>query len=516
MPQSSANSQKLAHGLCAIFGSDRVSQSNPDRLAYSRDMWPQTLLALRDDRPMVYPPDFVVWPESTQEIVELVKFAARDRIPIVPWGAGSGVCGGAAATCGGIIVDLKRMNRLLSISIEDHLAAFESGIIGQTLEDTLNIRGLTLGHFPASIYCSTLGGWLATRSAGQFSSLYGNIEDMVECIEAVTGDGRVLKCHSHDQPELAQILVGSEGTLGIITAAEIRVHPLPSHRIFHAYEFPNVTSGMEAMRRIMQRGLKPAVLRLYDRLDTLLARSGGQGAMNNLLHSATNQLPFSNTRVAKGLHRTVFKTALGHAGLLGKLAENVMPNLKGGCLLILGCQGEKTLTETEITLCHAEMIAMDAKDLGEEPGLEWYKHRYDVSYKQSPLYASSGFADTMEFATTWKRLPALYESVKRALSPYALVLAHFSHAYQEGCSIYFTFAAASEGRHSSENLYNEIWRQGLSAAIKVGATISHHHGIGVNKAAFMAHEHGESMAIFRQLKKNIDPQGILNPGKMGL
>jgi alkyldihydroxyacetonephosphate synthase len=503
--------------LLRIFPVERISQSVADRLVYSRDMWPKPLLSVRDNKPSVSPPDFVVWPERSEELCALVRLAREQKIPLVPWGGGSGVCGGAMAVGGGIIVDMKRMNAVLEVSAEDHLATFQTGIIGQTLEDQLNLRGLTLGHFPASIYCSTLGGWLAARSAGQLSSRYGKIEDMVEGLEVVLGDGRLLRCEAGQEPDLAQILVGSEGTLGFITQATLRVNPLPEHRVFRAYEFPRVAAGCDGLRRIMQAGLRPAVLRLYDEADSLLARSSGQGKTGKgLVENLSHKLSEHRQGLLLDAKLALTHAALGKAGFIGRMVETVLPRLSSGCMAIVGFEGERSLVEGEVELCHAEFQRVGARDLGEGPGLAWYRKRYAISYKMSPLYAGGGFADTMEVAATWDKLLPLYHGVRAALSPLALVLAHFSHAYPEGCSIYFTFAAAADGRVKSDNLYEEIWRRGLGAVVRAGGTISHHHGVGVSKAAFMAEEHGASLSVYRQLKAVMDPDGILNPGKMGL
>jgi alkyldihydroxyacetonephosphate synthase len=509
----------VGRDLLSVLPEDRISQGAADRLVYSRDMWPRALLSVRDNKPSVHPPDYIVWPESTEEVAEIVRVAARHKVGVIPYGGGSGVCGGAMATGGGIVVDLKRMCAVEEVSPENHLATFMTGINGQILEDQLNLRGLTLGHFPASIYCSTLGGWLAARSAGQLSSRYGKIEDMVQELEVVLGDGRVVQCSAAHQPDLIPLIVGSEGTLGIITRATMRVHPLAGFRLFRGYEFPRVAAGCEAMRRVLQRGLRPAVMRLYDEMDTLMARPSGDPkprAKPGLLASALQLFPQVGASLSSDLKSSLLRAALSRAGMVNKLVETLAPRLSGGCLAILGFEGEPMLTETEAALCHAEYLAAGGRDLGEGPGLAWYKHRYAVSYKMSPIYAGGGFVDTMEVAATWDRLMDLYREVRRALAPLAVVLAHFSHAYPEGCSIYFTFAGSAEGRVKSDTLYDEIWRTGLGAVVKAGGTISHHHGVGQSKAAFMQEEHGASMTVFRQLKAACDPEGILNPGKMGL
>jgi alkyldihydroxyacetonephosphate synthase len=511
-------STEVGRDLLSVLPEQRISQGPADRLIYSRDMWPKALLSVRDNKPSVHPPDYVVWPETTLEVAEIVRLAARHGAPLIPYGGGSGVCGGAMAIDGGgIVIDLKRMKAVLKVSPEDHLAAFQAGLNGQILEDQLNLRGLTLGHFPSSIFCSTLGGWLAARSAGQLSSRYGKIEDMVQAIEVVLGDGRIVRLDAADEPDLIPILVGSEGTLGIITEATMRVHPLPDYRIFRAYEFPRVAAGCEAMRRVMQRGLRAGVMRVYDEMDTFLARPSGDGKpgkRSKLLGAALDLL--SERGKGGDLRQSLIKGVLSRAGMLSRLVETLAPRLTGGCLAILGLEGEPDLTDAEAAVCHAEYTAAGGRDLGEGPGLAWYKHRYDVSFKMSPVYASGGFVDTMEVASTWDRLMELYAEVRKAISPLAFLLAHFSHAYPEGCSIYFTFAASAEGRVKSDTLYDEIWRSGLKAVTRAGGTISHHHGVGQAKAAFMEEEHGSSMAVYRRLKALMDPAGILNPGKMGL
>ncbi len=504
----SSDRETLSRELRSLFG-DRVSQGEADRLIYSRDLWPRALLAVRDNLPSVSPPDFIVWPESADELSELAKLAARRQLPLTPYGGGSGVCGGAMARAGGVIVDLKRMCRVIEISTLDHLGRFQAGINGQVLEDELNLRGLTLGHFPSSICCSTLGGWLAARSAGQLSSRYGKIEDMVESLQVVLGDGTVIELGAADQHGLGSAIVGSEGTLGFITEATMRVNPLPEYRIFRAYQLPRLPAGHEAMRRVMQRGLRPAVMRLYDEMDTLLARPAPERETRGRI---AEQLSGLTTE----LKRSLMRVALGRAGALSRVAEAVLPRVSAGCLLILGFEGEPAPVDAEAALAHAEVTAAGGADLGEEPGLHWYQNRYAVSYKMSPIYCSGSFVDTMEVATTWDRLADLYRTVRSALGRAAVVLAHFSHAYPEGCSIYFTFAAAAEDRARSEALYDEIWRQGLSAVLRAGGTISHHHGVGQSKAEFMSRELGGSMETHRQIKSVLDPANIMNPGKMGL
>src|SRR4051812_615678 len=251
----------------------RVSTTPPDRVAYARDLWPRGLLGVAAGDPAPHPPDAVVWPTSTAEVSDIVQAAQRAGTPIVPFGAGSGVCGGTLPIRGGLLIDLKRMRRLVELDERAAAATFEAGILGEHLEHELNRRGWTMGHFPSSIMCSTYGGWLAARSAGQFSTKYGKIEDMVRRLTFVDGRGGTHELEAGGSPDLAQLIVGSEGTLGIITQATCTVHPLPATRIYRGWAFPRVAAGCEAIRRLLQRNLRPAAVRLYDELDSFLHRS---------------------------------------------------------------------------------------------------------------------------------------------------------------------------------------------------------------------------------------------------
>ncbi|MBW2732777.1 MAG: FAD-binding oxidoreductase [Deltaproteobacteria bacterium] len=518
-PTPKIERKPLIRALTGVLPAERVSAANVDRLAYARDQWARNLLAVRNNRPLVAPPDVVVWPESTSEVLEVVKIAADFRVPLVPWGAGSGVCGGAMALHGGIMLDLKRMNALVDFSATDQLATFQAGILGQHLEDQLNLRGTTLGHFPSSIHCSTLGGWLATRSAGQSSSRYGKIEDMVHSIEVVTGEGRVMTCSRDEEPELLQLIVGSEGTLGVITQATLRLHPLPATRTFRAYRFADTQAGCEAMRQLMQRGLRPATLRLYDALDTMMVGLSDESEENEKpqgLRGLAQRLGRRARVMRGGLRDWALRNTLSHAKWVSKAGERLLPHVGSGCLLIVGFEGDISTVKTEANEAHRLIQALTGVDLGAGPGLRWFEERHAVAFKQSPLYASGSFVDTLEVATTWSKLQQLHQAIREALSQDAVVLAHFSHAYPEGCSIYFTFAAAEAQHPRAEKLYDKLWRRGLEAAVRQGGTISHHHGIGVNKARFMHDEHGPGLDVYRQIKGLFDPKGILNPGKMGL
>ncbi|HRI52023.1 MAG TPA: FAD-binding protein, partial [Pseudomonadota bacterium] len=549
--------------LRSVLGPHRVSTRADDRAVYARDMWTRGLLAIAAQQPPGQAPEVIVWPETAEEVQAIVRIARRHGVPLLPFGAGSGVTGAAVPAAGSLVLDLKRM-RALHIDAERNLITCEPGILGSHLEDRLNRRGLTLGHFPSSIMCSTVGGWLATRGAGQMSTKYGKVEDMVQSIEVVTGTGEHLRIDSGEAggPDLLQLFIGSEGTLGIITRATFLARPVPAARRLRGYFFPDVISGCGAIRHLLQLGLRPAVVRLYDELDTLMSGAGRhrsapakrprelEGAASFLfqqLGSRVGKLDLGSPnhppleledllkllkpdaqRARSRVERWLVQAVLSQAQPLNRLIEALMPRLSVGCLLILGFEGEPELATTEDELARSELLRLGARDLGEEPGEHWLRHRYDVSFKLPKAFAAGAFADTIEVATTWDRLAALYREVRAALSHDALVMAHFSHAYPDGCSIYFTFIgralstsgpteqpAVRQARLAADQRrYDGLWQGAVQAALRVGATISHHHGIGKLRTPFMATEHGPSLGVLRALKRVYDPDWLCNPGKL--
>jgi alkyldihydroxyacetonephosphate synthase len=531
---------RLRRELLPIVGERRLSAREVDLTTYSRDMWPRLLLAVRDGTPLPHRPHLVVWPETVREVAAIVRVARAQGVPIVPYGGGSGVCGGAVPLFGGLTIDTKRMSELRAVDGDEMLCDVEAGINGERLERELARRGFTVGNFPSSIYCSTVGGWLACRAAGQMSTKYGKIEDRLVGLTCVTGAGEVLTTdgmpRARSGPDLGQLVVGSEGTLGIITSARLRLSPAPELRILRGFAVDSVTAGLEAIRRVMQRGLRPAVVRLYDEVDTFInhaavfrshdhdddggvgpsAPAAGAGALPPLPGRDGHGRP-ARGGLGKSLKQGLMAGVLGRPRLLnsvaGTLAEKVA---RKGCRLIIGVEGSRIRTEIEANLVFDELGRAGATDLGEEPGRTWFEHRYAVSYRMSPTFRDGAFVDTMEVASTWDRLPDLYREVRAAIGRHALVMAHFSHAYPEGCSIYFTFVAQRSGRDAEEATYDAIWRDGLGAASRVGGTISHHHGVGLLKGGFMAGEHREAMALLHAIKRAFDPDGIMNPGKLGL
>jgi len=463
--------EKLKRELEQILGREKVKLDFPTRISYSRDIYPLGYLELRQGE-IKNLPVAICYPEDVKEVAELVRWAGENEISLIPFGGGSGVLGACVPVDDGVVVDLKRMSRIRKVNPINHTCEAEAGIIGEVLERKLNQKGFTLGHFPASMYCSTLGGWIATRSAGQLSARYGKIEDMVIALEGVLADGSIFRTRSSPRsatgPDLDQVLIGSEGTLAIITSAVLTIHPLPKARFYRGWKFPDVASGLDAMRRLTQKDIAPSLLRLYDPLDTKF-----------------------------------------NAEKLG------VPS--AGCLLIAGYEGEnKELVQLGAELGWRLLKKLDAEDLAEEPAKRWLEHRYSVSYHQSRILSQPNtLIDTIEVSVIWSRALELYQLVMDRVKSLALTMAHFSHSWREGVCIYFSFLFSDPSPQGLKEKHKKTWEQVMSACLELGASISHHHGIGLHRIEWLKKELGEGHKILSRIKNEIDPKGILNPSKLG-
>ncbi len=465
----------MADDLRALVGDDRVRDDIAERQAKSRDCWPR--LTLRDRAGESLPmPDVVVRPITTAEVAAVYRHASAHGVPVTPYAGGSGVVGGAVATRGGICLDLSGLTGLVAIDEVSGTATFRAGTPGPEAEDTAAAHGFTIGHFPSSIMCSTVGGWVAARGAGQLSTRYGKAEDMVVALDAVLPSGEVWQTRAAPRtaagPDLWRLLAGAEGTLGTITEVTLRLHEAPAERRFGGWLFLDLASGIEALRLVMRTGARPAVLRLYDELDTSLVL-GGQGL-----------------------------------------------DVGAGALLVTACEGDPRLVAAEEAILREVCAA--ARDLGSGPGEHWWSHRYNVSANLPRVLAGQllgpyGVADTIEVSALWSRLPAVYDAMKAAMAPYvAVVLAHVSHCYPEGASIYWTFATDAADELDAMRRYDGAWAAAMEACLVSGGTIGHHHGVGVARGPWLAAEIGVGHDVLRAVKGAVDPAGIANPGKLGL
>ena len=462
--------------LRGLVGDGAIATDPAELDSRSRDCWPR--LTIRERAGETLPrPGAVAWPVSTEQVAAVYRWASEKGVAVVPYGGGGGVTGAAAPLAGCLMLDTKRMASIGPLDEVSGLVTVGPGVIGQTLEEWLGYRGWTLGHFPSSITVSSVGGFAAARSAGQASTKYGKFEHMVAGLEAVLPDGTVVRCRpqpaSAAGPDLVQLLLGGEGTLGLITSVDLRVHPKPEAMAFRGYRMPDFAGGLDAIRGVLRKDLRPAVVRLYDEADT------------NLNH----------------------------------------PELGGGCLLVTVCEGYGPLVDVEDAAFRAAVAAAGGEDLGDEPARHWHAHRYDVSWrladfiKPGGLFGDAVALDTCEVAAPWALLPGTYDAVRAALGvSMDLVMCHASHAYRDGACLYFTFGAAAQGdEESARARYDAAWRGAMEAALAAGATITHHHGVGLVRAPYLAAELGEGgMATLRRIKDALDPAGIANPGKLSL
>jgi alkyldihydroxyacetonephosphate synthase len=473
-----------------------ASSALGDRIACSRDLWQRRLIEVQHGAAFEPErlPAAVVRASHPDEIAKLLELARAEDLAVVPFGAGSAVTGAVACDARTVVLDTKRLSDFV---VEEGGAVLSvgPGALGITLEERLAQRGYTLGHFPSSILCSTVGGWVAARGAGQCSGRYGKIEDMVVSMDAVLGGGDVLTLHRRPRArDLTPLLIGSEGTLGVLTRLRLRLHRAPAARAFGGFELPDMERGADAMRCLYQAGLRPSVARLYDPLDSMPLGDG------------------KKTKKRRGQTDPLASLAFSIPKLLGRgvaLAERLF--LKR-CKLVTIFEGEPDDVRADLARAEELVRGAGGTSLGEGIARHWFERRYAVSYRQQEAFHSGAFSDTLEVAAPWSRLSALYRGVHTALERHALVMAHMSHAYPDGCSIYFTFVARPDAAEAVR-VHETLWRDALDAALAAGGTISHHHGVGRLRGEFLARELGAGGSFaLAAVKRACDPRGILCPG----
>lgn len=439
-----------------------------------RDWWPLTLgWSLAGEVPAR--PGVIARPADATQVADVARICNEAQVPLTPAAGRSGVCGASIPVFGGVALDMTAMAGIVDVDDESLLVSVLPGTFGDVCEDELRTsHHLTLGHWPQSMQLSTVGGWLACRSAGQYSTRYGKIEEMVVGLDVILADGTALTTggvapHRAVGPDLTGLFVGSEGTLGVITRATLRAHPQPPASRRCAWGFSSFSDGLDACRRILRRGATPAVLRLYDRTETV-----------RTFKEETNAL-------------VVFDE--GDPGLVD---------------FTIGVVNDE---------CRPTALSLDESHVS-----RWFEHRNNVSALPS-LVAGGIVLDTIEVAARWSVLARLYDEAVGALMAIDGMMAasaHQSHAYGDGACLYFTWAARMPedtpiGGLAQEELYRRAWNAVTDATLDAGGALSHHHGIGLNRSRFVPAALGDGgMTVLRGLKAALDPNGILNPGKLGL
>jgi alkyldihydroxyacetonephosphate synthase len=435
----------------------------------SRDWWPLAM-AWATDGQVAGLAAAVARPTDAAQVAAVLALCHEARVPVTAAGGRSGVCGASVPLHGGLVLDLTAMAGIVDVDATSLVLDVLPGTFGDVLEHELRAdHGATLGHWPQSVALSTVGGWLACRSAGQLSGRYGKIEDIVLGLDVVLADGRQITTGGWPRaavgPDLTQLFVGSEGTLGIITGARLRLHPAPRRERRAAWLLGSFEVGLDAVRRIIQRGATPAVLRLYD---------------------------------AAEADRT-YKT--GDRALLLALDE-----------------GDGALVDATLEVIAEECEMGAGGHRGDEAHVEhWLAHRNEVAALEALI--SKGYTvDTMEVSAVWSALPGIYRATLEALLGVEGTIAasaHQSHSYPSGGCLYFTFAGQVDADRR-DTYYRALWDAGQRAVLAHGGALSHHHGVGLNRGRFMAEALGPAVDVLAATKAALDPRGILNPGKLGL
>jgi alkyldihydroxyacetonephosphate synthase len=422
----------------------------------------------------------VLAPATHEAVLELLHSCSEERVAAVPFGGGTSVVGGLAPdaeTFGAVVaLDLRRMNALVELDETSRLAVLEPGLRGPQAERLLAERGYTIGHFPQSFQYASLGGFAAARSSGQASAGYGRFDELVLSLRLATPTGTLSAGRaprSAAGPDLRQLILGSEGALGVITSLTVQVRPTPERRIYDGWRFPSFEAGARAIRELMQDGPRPTVLRLSDETETALnlARPGEIGAGED----------------------------------------------QAGCLAIVGYEG----TAAEVRARRGGVTGV-LEAAGAAPvagaGDAWARDRYRGPYVRDALLDAGALVETLETVAFWSKLPALYAAVGDAIRSTLtevgtppLVMCHISHAYPSGASLYFTVACAQAEDPVSQWLTAKA--AASEAILAAGGSITHHHGVGTDHRQFFERELGPlGVMALRAIKATLDPVGIMNPG----
>ncbi len=479
--------------LVAAVGAEHVRDAREDRIGHAVGRSYPDLVRIRSGDASSAP-DAVVLPDSAEKVAAVLAACAEHRVAVIPFGGGTSVVGGVEPVRDGmdaaVSLDLGRLSSTVEVDRTSLTARLDAGLFGPEAERRLAAEGVTLGHFPQSFEYSTVGGWVATRSAGQASTGYGRIDELVEAVRCMTPAGEIgtrAVPASAAGPSTRELLVGSEGVLGVICEATVRVRPAPAFRRYEGWSFASFAEGCDAFRVMEQAEASADVNRLSDEAETGLSMA----------------MASSGSR-AEGLGRRYLRLR-GH---------------EGGCIAILGFEGEEEDVERRRRHTAGLLRAGGGIALGPRPGEAWLRSRYTGPYLRDELLDRCVMVETLETATSWANLETLHGAVVGALRTTLgergtppLVMCHVSHLYPSGASLYFTFLA----RQEDDAL--EQWRAAKTAASEAivagGGTITHHHAIGRDHRQWMRAEIGElGIELIRAAKERLDPAGIMNPGKL--
>ncbi|MGU3496788.1 FAD-binding oxidoreductase [Xanthobacteraceae bacterium A53D] len=463
----------LVAALAAIVGQPNVLTGQDERGAYAHDRLPFANFRARSGKLAGMLPRLAVKPGTAQEVEAIVRHARQAGVQLIPFGNGSGVLGGSIPLADEVMVDLRRLDRIVSIDPQNAMATVEAGMNGAAFEAALNAEGFTSGHLPQSIEISTVGGWVACRGGGQASSRYGKIEDMVLGLKAVLPDGTPLEVRPLARrsvgPSIRDLLVGGEGAFGIITEVTLRIWKKPEIERGVVLAFPSMEAAWESARLIMQSELRPTIARIYDGVESAERTQGLE----------------------------VFA--------------------KKPILAVLVFSGSEPMVTTEQEMCLAIAKAQGGEVAPDGPYHHWKENRY-VAFSQK-WQAAGYYNDTIEVTGNWSAIPAMYASMAaaaRAIYPELHFGAHWSHIYPEGACQYMTIRLPPMPEEEALPLHARLWDAIQSLTLDHGGSIAHHHGVGVFRNPWLARELGAGLPLLQAIKDTLDPGNLMNPGKLGL
>lgn len=477
---SQATLASIATELVRIVGSDRFWSGQEAQQRYPGDKSWLTMVHAHYGRPLNQP-EMAAVPQTVEQVADIMRLASRTNLAVTPLGGGSGVQGAANANLGGLLLDLTGLNRIREIDEQSLTCTVECGMNVMAFDDQLSSHGLTFTHDPASAEWASIGGAIAARGSGVLSTRYGNIQDHVLSLEVVLPDGQVAHLPAVPRhgvgPELSQLFVGSEGILGIVTAARVKLQRKAKARRFSAILFPSLAAGIAAGQEIMTTGLRPAVIRLYDAKSTALS-----------------------------------------------LAKIVRSNLEGDAMVLMVEGQHEALVELESRTCEQICKAHGGTLLDAQMGQLWWDNRYDMS-RPPHVPQLPQIWMTMDAVSDFRAIQGLYTGVTQAIAESIdpkwglTVKTHLSHWYEWGAMIYARVGVprGPDNLDEAVALHDQIVAAAVDATLAAGGVINDHHGVGMRLAPHMAAQFGTAgMSLLQGVKTGLDPQGILCPGKLGL
>ncbi len=493
---------ELLAALEEAVGPEHVSSDPLDRLVHARGKSLSDLVRQRRGE-LGRLPDAVVRPGDEAAVAAVLAAALELDAVVIPFGGGTNIAGcleaPATETRPVLSVDLGRLDKVLGIDAESRLARVQAGILGPDLERALNAAGWTLGHFPDSFSHSTLGGWIATRSSGMQSDKYGDVSDLTRAVRVVTPAGTLVTRPvpaTSTGPSVREMVLGSEGRLGIITEATVHVHRVPAERVILGYLFPDWDRGLAAMREIAESEAAPSVTRVSDARET--------------------QFSFATRKASSALDRA--KSTALRAYLTHRRGFDV----EAMCLSFVGYEGSPQHVAHHKRLVGRIVARHGGLCIGQGPGELYDQKKFDTPYIRDFLLDRGALGDVSETSAPWAALPGLYARVTTAARASferqgipGYVMCHLSHSYHAGACLYFTFAFVPSATGDPLEQYADVKVAVQQAFMDAGATLSHHHGVGTEHAPWIEQDiSAPGVAMVQALFDGIDPGGNLNPGKI--